>query len=348
MKSGIIMGRKKNLVSTVLSFVFVFLLLFSMPSKAYAANDEVYAGGMTFGAKLYTEGVLISGFADVVSIGQSSCPAKEAGLKENDIISKIDGTEVTSLDELFSVLNKGKESVLISVKRGSEELTFSVVPKKSDEDGKMRIGILGRDTAAGIGTVTFIVPDTLAFAGLGHGICNTNTGDLLPLKRGTSQPVKISGVKRGESGSPGEIQGSFDLGKTGSIIKNCESGVYGVFTSPPAGLDCTVYKTAAKGEIELGAATILSAIDSETPVCYSIEIISLDAKGATSDSFSIKVTDERLIEKTGGIIQGMSGSPIIQNGKLIGAVTHVMVNDPKKGYGISIERMLSDMPKIIS
>ena len=197
-----------------------------------------------------------------------------------------------------------------------------------------------RDSTAGIGTITFYNPETGAFGGLGHGICDTDTTELMPLLNGEIVPVTISGVTKGQKGSPGELKGYFASNESvGTLSANVEEGVYGNLDTAPAG--STPLKAAMKQEVKAGAAQILTTIDGSGPQYYDIQVESIDYhENQSSKNMVIHVTDSALLEKTGGIVQGMSGSPIIQNGKIVGAVTHVFVNDPTRGYGIFAENML--------
>ncbi|MBR2354740.1 MAG: SpoIVB peptidase [Clostridia bacterium] len=321
------------------------------PSRASASvslkNLKVYPGGVPFGVKFLTEGIIIVGFAEVTSAGHTVCPAKQAGLCIGDVILKINGTSVDSANRLAQILKESQATPLTVVyKRNGKEATTTVTPVYSDAEDRYTTGLYLRDSGAGIGTVTFVIPKTCAFAGLGHGICDAHTGDLLPIQRGSVVDVTISGVVRGLSGSPGEVKGYFASGKTGTLLGNTHCGVYGVLARLPEKLPSEPISLGLRDEITEGRAYIYSMLDSDCPQKYEIEISEIRRDSTDNKSFTVKVTDKALISKTGGIIQGMSGSPIIQNGKLVGAVTHVLINDPTTGYGIFIENMLnaSQMP----
>ena len=225
--------------------------------------------------------------------------------------------------------------------RNGKEYTAHVTPEYSKTEGKYKSGLWVRDSGAGIGTVTFIDPETLSFGGLGHGICDGDTGELIPMDRGSVLGVRINGINKGAAGAPGEIKGYFNSGKTGTLIKNTTCGVYGVFTELPKGLPSEAVCLGGREELKEGDAYIWCTLDDSGPQKYSIRISEINRSATGNKCFSITVTDRALIEKTGGIVQGMSGSPIIQNGKIVGAVTHVLVNDPTTGYGIFIENMLN-------
>ena len=302
----------------------------------------LYPGGMPFGVKFITEGVLVVGFCEVDGSTEQKNPSSEAGLKINDIITKIDGTELTGASDLTRIVEgSGGRSLSFTYTRDGKEYSTSLTPIYSQSEGKYKTGIYVRDSGAGIGTVTFIFPESYAFAGLGHGICDAGTGKLIPMQRGSVVDVNISGVVKGLAGSPGEVKGYFSSSKTGSLLGNTECGVYGVFASKPRGIHCEPMPVGGRNELKEGKAYIYCTLEGSTASKYEIEICNIKRDSTSNKCFTVKVTDPALIEKTGGIIQGMSGSPIIQNGKLVGAVTHVLINDPTTGYGIFIENMLN-------
>ncbi len=304
-------------------------------------RTRLAVGGMTFGVKFATDGVLVVGFADAKSISKN--PAYTAGLRTGDIIKKVNGREISSARELTDAVEKsGGNPVSVVCERNDEELSFELTPYFSKDEGKYKTGIFVRDSGAGIGTVTYIVPETGEFAGLGHGICDGDTGALIPIKRGTVSDVVVNGIVKGAAGAPGEIKGYFKSGKTGSLIENTDCGVYGIFSPRPSSAE--VLDIGLRDEVHDGEAHILCTLDeSGTVGRYSISIGSINRSAEAGKCFTVKITDPALIAKTGGIVQGMSGSPIIQDGKLIGAVTHVMIGDPTMGYGIFIENMLNKM-----
>ncbi len=306
--------------------------------RAYEERSLI-PGGMLFGVRCGLDGVLVVGLEDVVS---GCCPAKDAGLRVGDVITAVDGAAVSSAAALSAAVSKdgqdGKTAVL-SVIRGKDGAgeTVSVTPCRAS-DGVYRAGIWSRDQTAGIGTVTFIDPETGIFGGLGHGICEASTGALLPLARGTTLGVTVGEIVRGTAGNPGELRGSFTGVRTGTLLDNTPCGVIGVFTSLP---DIAPIPMGHARDLQTGDATVLCTLSDGAPREYGIRIVSIgDLSDVSNKNFVIEVTDTELLGKTGGIIQGMSGSPILQNGKLVGAVTHVMVNQPQRGYGIFIENML--------
>lgn len=309
-------------------------------SKNNTSVETVYPGGMPFGIKLYTEGLLVVELSEVECDSGTVSPAAEAGIKAGDVIICVNGKKITTAEELVSQIEKSHEKLEITYLRDKKEYTVNIKPCLSKDDGKYRTGMWLRDSTAGIGTVTYIVPESGEFAGLGHGICDPESGEPVKFIRGIANNVKISGVKRGDAGAPGELKGYFtDLG-TGVILKNTNCGIFGIFNRESAYENCqNKISVGKRSDIKLGDAEIISTVDEKGPEKYKIEITELSDSDKTVN-FGIRVTDEALIEKTGGIVQGMSGSPIIQNGKLVGAVTHVLINDPLCGYGIYIESML--------
>ena len=316
---------------------------YSPTAKAISPYRDLrlYPGGMPFGVKFMTAGVLIVGFHEPSS---GTNPAAVCGLRCNDIILEIDDIRISSAAELNETIEKsGGKALQIRYSRNGSEYTATLTPVWSDSEGRYVSGIYVRDSGAGIGTVTFIVPDSLSFAGLGHGICDSETGELIPMQRGSVVGVTISGVVKGLSGSPGEVKGYFSSGKTGTLLGNTHCGVFGVLLALPDKLPCEPLPIGLRNEVKEGKAYIYCALDSDTNERYEIEISDIHRDSTSNKCFTVKVTDPRLLSKTGGIIQGMSGSPIIQNGKLVGAVTHVLINDPTTGYGIFIENMLDQM-----
>ena len=329
-------------------FIITAILNLSCVVSANAVSEKTYIpGGMPFGAKIYTDGVIISAFTEPSDLGCDKNPALNSGLRCGDVIKKIDGKIIKTPSALADIIDNCSGNVLnISVIRGEKEETFKVKPIKC-HDGEYRIGVNVRDSMAGIGTVTFISCESGAFGGLGHGICDSYTSCVIPIQRGSVNGVKINNIIKGTEGKPGEIRGSFLMDRTGTLLKNTECGVFGILSSVPNNVNAI--PAADISEIKTGAATIRCTLDNEGIKSYSIEIESIDKDTSSSTkNFQIKITDKELIEKTGGIIQGMSGSPIIQNGKLVGAITHVMVNDPRKGYGIYIGNMLKQVPALLT
>ena len=312
-----------------------------------ASTNEQYkdvtllVGGIPFGVKFNTEGVVVLGFCDLEGISKAQNPAYLAGLRPKDVIVAVDGKTIGGAEDLTRIIEAcGGRALSVTYTRSGDKRTAVLTPAYSSAEKKYKTGIWVRDSGAGIGTVTYVVPKTGEFGGLGHGICDGESGELIPMESGVITDVKISAVKKGVSGTPGEIKGYFGADKRGSLKSNTECGVFGAFSSIPYGLGKPLH-IALRDDVKCGEAELMCTLDESGRQSYKIEISSVNRNAEGSKCFVIKVTDPKLIEKTGGIVQGMSGSPIIQNGKLVGAVTHVLINDPTTGYGIFIENMLN-------
>lgn len=294
--------------------------------------------GHTIGIKLFAEGVVVIGLAEVETDSGVSTPGADCGLKVGDVIEEANGRSVESSEQFAALLQCGGR-VELGVSRDGVDLKLAAEPVLG-EDGTYRLGAWIRDSMAGIGTVTFYDPATGTFGALGHGITDTDTGMLMPLGDGAVMDAAVKAVKRGSAGEPGELKGSFDLeNDMGVLYANTDRGVFGTMDACDFTAGSAV-PVASPGEIRTGAAVILANVSGDGVEEYAIEIVKI-LEGAQVQNLLIQVTDRRLIEQTGGIVQGMSGSPILQDGKLVGAVTHVMVNEPTKGYGILIENMLA-------
>jgi stage IV sporulation protein B len=304
----------------------------------------LYPGGMPFGVKFYTDGVTVVGFCDVESANGKVNPAQKAGLKAKDMILKVNGETLSGASQLTELIeNCGGNELTLLCRRGKTEMEIKLTPAYCPAESRYKTGIWVRDSGAGIGTVTFIMPETGAFAGLGHGICDVDTGELVAMKRGSVADVTISSVVRGEAGAPGELKGYFNAGKVGALLGNSACGVWGMFTELPE-VSCEPMPIAMRDEIHEGDAYIMCTLDSNKIEEYDIKISNINHDAGGSKCFTVTVTDPDLLAVSGGIVQGMSGSPIIQDGKIVGAVTHVLINDPTTGYGIFLENMLVNMP----
>lgn len=302
---------------------------------AAAIGETVYAGGNAFGIKFFTKGALVVGISAVETASGLASPSKEAGIRSGDLITAVDGDEVLSGDEFLRIVSEsGGKSMKMTVMRGETTFETTVKPVSDAQSGAYRLGMYIRDSAAGIGTVTYVLSDG-RFAGLGHGICDSETGTLLPLAEGAVVDVEITGVVKGKRNMPGELKGTFGSVRKGTLFSNTETGVYGGYYRFPKALTEPTVTAHAKE----GRAQILTTLGRDGIKSYDIEIESVDGSQSTKN-LMIKVVDKELIERAGGIVQGMSGSPIMQDGKLVGAVTHVLVGDPTRGYGIFIENML--------
>lgn len=320
------------------------------PVASLAAEDlrdlALYPGGMPFGVRFLTEGITVVGFCDVDSPEGKVNPANAAGLRIGDVILRANGEALESATDLTERIERGNGAVLtLSCRRGKQEFDVQFSPVWSVSEERYKTGVWVRDSGAGIGTVTFLIPETGAFAGLGHGICDAGTGEPIPIRRGTVSDVTIRSVVKGTAGDPGELKGYFNAGKTGVLLGNTVCGVWGVYSEPPQTV-AEPLRVALREDVREGDATILCTLADNTVSEYTVRLSAIDRNAAGPKCFTVTVTDPRLLEQTGGIVQGMSGSPILQDGKLVGAVTHVLVNDPTTGYGIFLENMLARMPVV--
>lgn len=310
---------------------------------------EVVACGNTIGVKLKIEGILVVGMSDIESFeGKKVLPAKDAGIKPGDLIITVNGKQINSTEGLIKEIdNSNGEEIKVKYKRENKTANITIKPIKSVEDSKYHVGMWVRDSTAGIGTLTFYDPKNNGFGALGHGITDIDTGALMPIENGEIVESNILTIVKGRSGNPGELKGVLieERRELGLIKKNSPYGIYGTLNNDMLGkFPNKLYPVGLRGEVEVGKATILANIDGKNIEEYEIEIQKISKKPSNKQKgMVIRIKDNILMEKTGGIVQGMSGSPIIQNGKLIGAVTHVLVNDPTRGYGIFIENMLKNV-----
>lgn len=338
---------KRNLLFSSICLILALILLtnVSLLADSHTSSGSgklLYAGGIPFGVKFFSRGVVVAGFCDVPASTGAENPAQRAGLQKNDVILSVNGKEPESCEDFLAMIEASRGKALdIVFERNGERKETKLYPVYSGEEGRYRSGLFIRQGGAGIGTVTYIDPQTLSFGGLGHGICDAESGTLMPMSHGVVMDVNINGLIKGKNGAPGEIKGSFSSVRRGVVHSNTECGVFGMFSALPKNFEPKEYPIATRSEVREGKAYILCTLDgSGTAEQYEIEISAINRASRDNKSFTIKICDTALIEKSGGIIQGMSGSPIIQNGRLVGAVTHVMISDPTVGYGIFIENML--------
>ena len=337
-------GRTVAQIGTRETYRANLRLLGAVPIKpitvTVADSPTVMVCGTPFGIKLYTEGVLVVGLTDVDTAAGSVNPAAAAGICIGDILLSVNGQAVESNEDVAALINAcGGRSVTVRVRRDGVEFTAAFTPVCPVDGTGYRAGMWVRDSTAGVGMLTFYDPATGAFAGLGHAVCDADTGEQLTLSAGEIVPARIHGIKRSLSGNPGELQGGFEAGSLGELRLNAANGLYGTLSLLP--LPGESMPVAMKQEIETGPAQVYTTIDGSGPRLYDVEVeqVRYNASAVTRHMV-IRITDETLLSATGGIVQGMSGSPIIQNGKLVGAVTHVLVDDPTKGYAIFAENML--------
>ncbi|MBQ5329049.1 MAG: SpoIVB peptidase [Oscillospiraceae bacterium] len=319
-----------------------FMGIFPIKEVSLNYTDEkiVTVCGTPFGVKMFTDGVLVVGFSKIKTVTGNHCPASESGLLEGDLIKSIDGTNVFTNEDVAQIIENSEGKTLeFLLERNNKNVTVDLTPEMLEDKSGYKAGFWVRDSSAGIGTLTFYSPENLLFAGLGHAVCDVDTGTVLPFSSGEIVTASITKIEKGVSGKPGELSGVFNGKESLGIVKiNNETGLYGTLEYEIEGIEMPL---AYKQDIYEGSAVILSTVDGTEAEEYDIiiEKISLSDDSLTKNMV-IKVVDEELLELTGGIVQGMSGSPIVQDGKLVGAVTHVFVNDPTKGYGIFAENML--------
>lgn len=305
-------------------------------------RQSLYAGGTPVGIYIQTEGVLVIGTGEVDGLdGQTYQPAEHI-VKSGDYIIEVNGQALSSKEELVECIqSSGGKEIHLEILRDGTLTDLAVTPVQTGAK-EYKAGIWVRNDAQGVGTLTY-VDEEGNFGALGHGISDVDTSTLLSLKEGSLYEADVIAVKKGESGTPGELTGVIhyrDNAILGDITSNTIAGIYGKASGSSLMEGAREYEIGYKQEVEAGPATILCTVDGEATE-YEIKIESIDLnKKEVNKGMVVRVTDEELLDKTGGIVQGMSGSPIIQNGRIVGAVTHVFVNDPTKGYGIFIENML--------
>lgn len=301
--------------------------------------------GNIAGVKLYTNGVLVVGMSEIEGYDNKKYkPYENKGIKEGDTIVKIDEKLINSTEDLIETVNNSQgRDIKVQYIHQEETKECSISPVKTS-NSQYKLGLWVRDSAAGVGTVSFYEPTSKTFGALGHGITDIDTNELINIASGEFVTTRILNITKGESGNPGKIQGTVEnQTNIGKIYKNSKFGIYGkVDNISSLNIDMSKeMEVALREEIKTGKATILCSLDNQQPQEYEIEIDKINKENNYDNkSMQIKITDQKLLEKTGGIIQGMSGSPVIQNGKFVGAVTHVLVNDPTKGYAVFGDIML--------
>ena len=323
----------KRIISVVIAvYVGVFY--------SFAAPTSLVPIGKTAGIKILCDGVMVSGVTKIDTANGPKYPAQEAKLMQGDIIKEINGVKVYTNEELAAeIYENGENKANIVFERNGEIQNGQITPVLDKNDMIAKIGIWVRDSMAGIGTITYIDPETNEYAALGHSISEMDSGKIMPIKQGELVQSSVTEVKKGKAGEPGELRGDFNVSEElGSVNINTNTGIYGYMDDEDLTKNLKAYEVGKLSEVTKGEAYILSNIEGQTVEQYTVEIKKISDDD--DKNFIIEVTDPRLLDKTGGIVQGMSGSPILQNGKLIGAVTHVLVNNPTEGYGISIENML--------
>ena len=319
------------------SFFLLLLFLFIIPINVFAYSDKIIVGGQNIGISLNSKGVLIVGTYEV----NGTSPAKEAGLKTGDIIEKINGNNISNIEQMATEINKVKEEKInLTYLRDNKEKETTLNLYK-DENNIYKTGLYVKDSVTGIGTLTFIDPNTKIFGALGHEIQEQTTGKIFEIKDGTIFSSEVTDVVPSSDGSPGEKRAEYDKEDiTGQVNENTTQGIFGEYTAEISGGKS--YNVAEPNEIKKGNAKILTVLNGTEIKEYEINITQINSEKQKNKNFVFEITDKELLNKTNGIIQGMSGSPIIQGDNIIGAVTHVVIDNPHKGYGIFITNMLEE------
>lgn len=324
---------KKIKNNILLTLIFTLLII---PNYALAYSDYIVAGGENIGIELNSKGVIIVSTYEVNGIN----PAKEANLRAGDKIIKINDKEVINIEEMLKVIenSSNKSNIKITYLRGNKT-NDTILKLSKSSDNIYKTGLYVKDSISGVGTLTFIDPNTKLFGALGHEIIEKNTGQKLEIKDGKIYSSTVTGITRSDIGKPGEKAARYDSSDIfGDVKENTTSGIFGNYTSTIP--DKKLYKVAKEDEVKTGNATIFTVIDGNTIESFAINILRINK--STTKNILFEITDSRLLKNTGGIVQGMSGSPIIQDNFIVGAVTHVVVDDPTKGYGIFITTMLEE------
>ena len=305
-------------------------------------TEQVLLGGYPIGLKLYADGVVVVGTEAVDTENGEVNSAEKAGIRVGDIIKNVNGKRITRNAEVSALIeHSGGEMLEMTVERGEKTFDVHFRSAFSVSENKYKAGMWIRDSSAGIGTVSFCTVNG-GYASLGHAVCDIDTKEVIPISTGECTGVELTGFVKGTQGAAGELCGYLENGRTGSVLANDEIGVYGSFDEVPPG---ELFEIAAPAEIQKGYAQMYTTVENGETLAYDIEITEI-SNSEKVRNLTVKVTDENLINKTGGIIQGMSGSPIVQNGKIVGAVTHVFVNDPLGGYGIFASTMLGEIRRL--
>jgi stage IV sporulation protein B len=312
-------------------------------TTALSAGQKVVPLGRAVGIKLFSDGVLVVGVSELETQTGAVSPGRTGGLKTGDVVTGINGQEVDTIEQVQAILKEqGDQPLTLQVCRGDKSVQLSVQPVQNDK-GEYQLGVWLRDSMAGIGTMTFYDPESRVFAALGHGINDVDTSLLMPMETGSIMYASVAEVKKGASGDPGELHGSFDVSRDlGTLYANTDLGIFGVLTGDDFDAQDQAVEVASRDQVKVGPATILSNVAGDEVKEYEVEITHVyPACAGQTRNLMIQVTDPELLAQTGGIVQGMSGSPILQDGRLVGAVTHVLINDPTRGYGILAENMVA-------
>lgn len=313
----------------------IILTSFIMPISILAYSDYIIVGGENVGIEINSKGVMVVGLYEI----NGKYKASEAGIKTGDIITSINNQNISTIDEMTNIISKSNDKIEITFIRDNK-LDHTTLELTKDENNVYKTGLYVKDQIKGIGTLTFIDPNTKLFGALGHEIVEKTTGKILEIKDGKLYNSKVTNIEPSRDGNPGEKNAVFKETTIGNIKENTNKGIFGTYEKEIP--NKKLYKVALPNEIKQGEAKILTVLNNEEIKEYKINILKISETKEKTKNLLFEITDEELLEKTGGIIQGMSGSPIIQEDKIIGAVTHVVVDSPKKGYGIFITNMLEE------
>ena len=332
-------ARGKSLWGRAAALCAAILLALTVCVRgAYAQEKTVIPLGQAVGIKLFADGVLV---VDVSELEDGRSPALQCGIREGDLLLTFNGEKIVSTEHLQKLLREnGDKEAQMTLQRGQAYETVNITPVCGD-DGSVRLGAWIRDSMAGIGTMTYYDPESGSFGALGHGITDVDTAQLMSLGSGSIMETTVKAVKKGEKGEPGELKGDFSVQRdVGTVTVNSDGGIFGTVSDADFPARSQAVPVAGAEEVKCGSAVILSTVSGEEIREYQVEIVKVFRDADATRNLLLRITDPELLQATGGIVQGMSGSPILQNGKLVGAVTHVMINDPTQGYGIFAENML--------
>ena len=324
-----------NFKKRLLTFILLLTLLF--PSVVFAYSNKIILGGTNIGIKVNTKNVMIVGFYKV----DGRFLGEDAGLKVGDYITKVNDKDVTNINEMISVIEKEKDNLKLTISRNNNIKVINL-PLVKDKNGVYKTGLYVKDQINGIGTLTYIDPTTNTYGALGHEIADKNTLNKVEINSGKIYKSEVTGINPSKTDDPGSKEAKIYYNEEyGNIIKNTDKGIFGIFNEK---VNSKIIEVGNKEEIKLGEATIYTVLDNFDIKEYKIKIIDIDKNNPTKNIL-FEIIDKDLLLRTGGVVAGMSGSPIIQNNKIIGAVTHVVVNEPNKGYGIFITTMLEEGDK---
>lgn len=331
-------NKKKIIIASIfililVSCIFTYVFLYRNEETIACSfkEKEYYVGGEAVGIKLLASGVLVMG------VDRDDCD-----LQIGDIILQVNGQKIETDAQLQEFASKGN-NLDLTVLRQDKNINIQIAPKYNETTGEYRLGLWVKDSSAGVGTITLYEKDTSRFAALGHAITETSEQYILPITTGGITTTEIYSIKKGVANLPGELKGTITNNTLGQIYCNTQNGVFGIIEDKNLYKNNEIIQLGSKEEIKIGDAYIYATLDDNVKKKYNIQIEKFFLNSTGNKNIAIKITDQELLEKTGGIVQGMSGAPIIQDGKLVGAITHVFLDDPKRGYGAFIENMVSDM-----